>query len=184
MSCPQGILLIIKSNFRVNNELADEPNGDQTLANGTIQQPTSRIPVGTASTSQNNKSSTSRLQFTAFCRRAPPLPPRPPPPPPSDAAEGKMMELAIEGKPKGHQNPVAAMKRRIASSNNNERNETKQQQPSSIPVGNSYAICPPPSFACTDRMKKSLPRRKKAIVPITTNSTATAILPKATPTVV
>ena len=79
---------------------------------------------------------------------------------------------------KSRQNPLNAIKRRAVAQ---KEDQLQQQQKSGLPAPTNYAVCPPPSYA-SDHMKKSLPRRKKAIVPPALGAMNT--LAKTTPTVV
>ena len=135
--------------------------------------------------SLNNKSPRLQLKFTAaaLCRRPPPpLPPRPPPQPPmamatngssngdsAAAAEKPTATTTTAVEQKQHIPPsstIAMMKRKKVEDMNiicgEDASAEKSKVPPSAAVPHSYAICPPSGYAL-DRMKKSLPRRKKVV---------------------
>lgn len=127
----------------------------------------SRIPVGTASTS---KSPRMHLKFAALTHHPPPLPPRAPLPPCSskEFSDAKINE--INEPQRSLQFPVARRRARdhLEQQSNSSKGSTQLS---------TYTVCPP-SYA-SDRMKKSLPRRKKVVMPIGAvipTSTSTAVV--------
>lgn len=186
------------------------PLGHRLPPNKLQQSATSRIPIGPVSAAKSSRPLTSKLSATSSASLSlqrpvpPPLPPRPPPSPPATDEHGSddrvpdanhrhsgtfafslsSTKKRDNGTSSGETaKPEGAPSARVRP---NTGGTSSSSAPSGIPCPVSllpsaaYAVSPP-SYYANNHLKKSLPRRKKAIVPSATATVGTAFaLPNGT----